>query len=289
LFLFRSLASGSSGNAYLLRTATVSLLFEIGVPLPRLARYLQVEGISPDSLDAVLVSHEHSDHCSGARDLACENGTQIWGESRALEAAGLGDLPVARVLHVGVPAWFGDVEVLCFPVPHDAVAPVGFLIRSGGRTITIATDAGEPTRSIAEAVSQADLVVLEANHDVEMLRNGRYPYRLRRRVSGRMGHLSNAQAGSILARSLRRDNTDVWLAHLSKENNSAALAVRTVHGYLKAAGLGGVSLEVAQRDRPSLRWDGNPRPRQLSLFDAENTFPTVEGRRVAERRERVSA
>jgi phosphoribosyl 1,2-cyclic phosphodiesterase len=216
----------------------------------------------------VLISHEHRDHCVGAIDLVREHRVPIVANQEVLRACGLHGMREAEPMDVGCSTLIGDVEVTSFPISHDAVRPVGFLARTHGRTITIATDTGHATAEMLEAVEQADLVVLEANHDVEMLQTGRYPYRLRRRVSGPTGHLSNAQAAGILAKQIKRSDVDVWLAHLSKENNTKALAQRTVQRTLKAIGLSN-SVDVALRDRPSLRWTGVSRPRQLSLFGAE--------------------
>lgn len=269
MLLFRALASGSSGNAFLLRTDNVTLLFEAGIRLSALQKSLLAEDVHPTSISAVIISHEHRDHCMAARDLASEHGIQIRANEKVLRAAGLVDLPEAAILDVGDPCLFGDVEVTPFPVSHDSVCPVGFNVRAGPRTIVIATDLGTPTPELTEAVEQADLVVLEANHDTEMLLRGRYPYHLRRRISGPTGHLSNQQAASILTSHVKGEDVDVWLAHLSKENNTATVATRTVRNSLKAVGLGALALGVAQRDRPSLRWTGVPRPRQLSLFAGE--------------------
>jgi phosphoribosyl 1,2-cyclic phosphodiesterase len=260
------LASGSSGNAYLLRTDKVSLLFDAGLGMPKLEKYLATEGVAPAAISAAFISHEHRDHCLSASELAADHGVSIWSNADVLRAAGLHDLPESRLIEVGRSLLFGDVEVTCFPVQHDSVCPVGFLIRVADRTVVIATDLGHPTEPVAEAVQLADLLVLEANHDSELLHNGRYPYHLRRRVSGPNGHLSNSQAASILVKHVRDERTEVWLAHLSKENNSPSLALKTVRSYLKAGGLAAMSVGVAQRDRPSLRWTGLPRPRQLSLF-----------------------
>jgi phosphoribosyl 1,2-cyclic phosphodiesterase len=135
--------------------------------------------------------------------------------------------------------------------------------------IVIATDLGSTNEAVAQAIAQADLVVLEANHDVDMLHNGRYPVHLRRRVSGPTGHLSNDQAASTLGRYVKSDDVEVWLAHLSKENNSPAVAARTVRTALSRVGLAALTLGIAVRDRPSLRWTGLGRPRQLSLFGTE--------------------
>jgi phosphoribosyl 1,2-cyclic phosphodiesterase len=269
LLLFRALASGSSGNAYLLRTQGVTLLFDAGLAMPRLEKYLASEGIRPADLSAVLISHEHRDHCLSAPDLANEYRVPIWANADVLRAIGLHEDPQSRLIDINQPVLFGDVQVTCFPVQHDSVCPVGFLVRICGRTLAIATDLGNPTRSVTDAVEESDLVVLEANHDTEMLHNGRYPYHLRRRVAGPEGHLSNAQAAAILAQHVRNEETEVWLAHLSRENNTPGLAMMTVRNHLRSHGLQSLTIGVAQRDRPSLRWTGSPRPRQLSLFPAD--------------------
>lgn len=265
---FRALASGSSGNAYLLRTGKTALLFDAGLRGPVLRRHLETEGVRFNHVDAILLSHEHRDHCAGALKLVNGWNVPVWANPEVLQATDLADHPSAAVVAPGVWTLFGDVEVMTFPVEHDAVAPVGFLVRTQGRTITIATDLGRPTTAVIEAVAAADLVVLEANHDEDMLHGGRYPRHLRARVSGPRGHLSNTQAAATLAGSVRNGDTEVWLAHLSRENNTMSLAVRTVRRALQAAGLGAVRVDVAGRDRPSLCWRGQSRPRQPSLFDS---------------------
>lgn len=268
MFHFRSLASGSSGNAFLLKTEKASLLFDAGLRLPVLEGYLSGEGVDARRLSGIFLSHEHRDHSAGAADLADRYGIPIWANYPTLKAAGLQSLASAAVLDIHRPTTVGDVEVMTFPVGHDAASPVGFFVKVQGKTITIATDLGELAPDLPEVLSATDLVVLEANHDPEMLRNGRYPPHLRRRVGGPRGHLANAQTADILARHARRDAAEVWLAHLSRNNNTMALATGTVTKLLKAAGLGAVRVMVARRDTPSLTWSGLGRPTQLSLFAA---------------------
>jgi phosphoribosyl 1,2-cyclic phosphodiesterase len=270
LFVFRVLASGSSGNAFLLRTDTATLLFEAGLRLPRLSKYLASEGIAASDLSAVLVSHEHRDHCVGAEELASEHGTPVIANEQVLRACGLAHLACVDAMPVGQTRRFGDIEVTSFPLEHDAIRHVGFFVRSQGRTLTIATDTGKATGDLRDAVSESDLVVIEANHDLHMLQTGPYPYHLRRRVGGPRGHLSNLQAGGIIVKHVKRPDVRVWLAHLSKENNTPLLALRTVRRVLQGEGMT-LNVEVAQRDRPSLRWTGAPRPRQLSLWQHEGS------------------
>lgn len=265
MFTFRALASGSSGNAYLLTTARANLLVEAGLRVSTLRKHLANEGLSADRLTAVLISHEHRDHCAGAVELLDGHGIPILANAAVLRALGVHDRREVEVLPAEQPVMVGDVEVLTFPVSHDAAQPVGFLLRVEGRTIALATDLGEATPPVAEAVRAADLVVLEANHDREMLANGRYPYHLRRRVAGPTGHLSNVQCAEILAGQLQQETSEVWLAHLSKANNTPALALRTVRSWLRQRGVT-VPVDVLARDRPSLRWHGQARPRQLSLL-----------------------
>lgn len=266
MFSFQALASGSSGNAYLLRTQKVAILLEAGLRLPLLRKYLVGAGVEPEELAAVFISHEHGDHCLAVRDLANECGAAIYSNSHVLKAIGVHDLPGARVVEPGESVLLGDVEVRTFRVQHDAVCPVGFLIQIGDRTLSLATDLGEATDEVREAVSRSDLVVLEANHDSQMLAKGRYPYHLRRRVGSVTGHLSNHQAAHLLAENLKDRAAEVWLAHLSKENNTPALAVQTVRQGLKAGRRSAITVEALRRDRPSLRWTGAVRPRQLPLF-----------------------
>lgn len=266
MLTFRSLASGSSGNAFLLQTPRSKLLFDAGIRLPKLSGFLRDEGVDPSTLTAVLISHEHTDHCLAVRDLAETHGVPIWSNADVLKAAKLCDLTQATIIDMDESVRFGDVEVTCFPVSHDAVRPMGFFVRTQGKTIVIATDLGQPTNAVLDVVSQGDLVVLEANHDLRMLQDGRYPPYLRHRVAGPKGHLSNDQAGSVLRDHLKGPDVDIWLAHLSRENNSPALATRSVRRLLAMVGLDAAGVQVAARDRPSLRWSGVPRPRQLPLF-----------------------
>jgi len=261
-----SLASGSSGNAYLVRTGQATVLLEAGLPANKLRKYLEAGGVAVENLTAILVSHEHRDHCQSAAELSLEFGIPVYSSLEALRASGLDGCAYSCLLERGCPVRFGDIEITSFAVPHDAAAPVGFRVRADDRTIILATDLGETDGEVGEAVAEADLIILEANHDVRMLHEGNYPYHLRRRISGPRGHLSNDQAGALLAAKLPHDRVDVWLAHLSRQNNTPAVAMTTVRRALRRAGLSGVHVAVAGRDRPSLTWNGALRPRQLSLF-----------------------
>jgi len=262
-----ALASGSSGNAFLLRSRKTALLFDAGLTLPRLQAALRRDDVAVGQLSAVLLSHEHRDHALSARDLALLHDVPVWSNEAVLRAAGVHDLTQSAILPVGVPTLFGDVEVTTFHVSHDASCPVGFLVKTDCKVIVIATDLGCESEDLCTLIQGGDLVVLEANHDTQLLRQSRYPAHLQRRVSGPTGHLSNVQSASILSRHIRNENASVWLAHLSRENNTPALALRTVQRALRHAGLAHVAIDIALRDKPSMRWDTEPRPVQMSLFD----------------------
>jgi phosphoribosyl 1,2-cyclic phosphodiesterase len=231
-----SLGSGSCGNALLVRTASAVLLVDCGVGIRRLATALAERGLGVWGVDALLISHEHSDHVrelprftAASTPLLSSKGTALaTGVARAEWRETRPHRPVA----------VGDVEIVAIPVAHDAAEPCGFLIRSAHGAVTIVTDLGSPSAAVREAIAASDLVVLEANHDVEMVRRGPYPRHLQRRVLSDSGHLSNVACGELIASALHeaRRLPAVWLAHLSETNNRPQLALRTVQRRLAADG-----------------------------------------------------
>ena len=256
-----ALASGSSGNAFLVETGGFKLLFDAGVNASKLEYYLWQRGISPSQLAAIFVSHEHIDHLRGAGMLArryklpvvASRGTFMAG------AAQFGPLPEKVVQRPGQEVCIGGVTVRTFSVSHDAADTVGFWIDAGGpgRSIVICTDLGCETESIREALEAADLLVLEANHDVQRLWRGRYHPALKRRVAGPHGHLSNLDAARLIS-GLAQDGRPrtIWLAHLSAANNTPALALDTVAGPLDRDGCTHLEITVLARDKPSCVWNG---------------------------------
>lgn len=231
-----SLGSGSSGNALLVRTPGAVLLVDCGVGVRRLLRALDAAGLSIADVDALMISHEHSDHI---RELPrfIRQGTPV-----------LSTRGSARAANVPTHLWeetradrqvrLGDVEVAAIPVCHDAADPCGFLIRSPAGSVTVVTDLGCPSPAVAEAIAESRLVVLEANHDETMLRRGPYPQHLQRRILSDSGHLSNAGCADLLARAILGSphSPTVWLAHLSETNNRPHLAKQTVQRRLAQVG-----------------------------------------------------
>ncbi len=252
-----ALASGSSGNAYLVEAAGIKLLFDAGLNAGTLEYHLRQRGTSASQLSAIFVSHEHIDHIRGAGILArryrlpvvASEGTFLAGEYQ------LGILPDKVVQPIGREVHISDVTVRTFAVSHDAAETVGFWIEVGGRNIVICTDLGCETASIREPLEAADLLALEANHDVQRLWHGPYHPGLKRRVAGPHGHLSNDEAARLISE-LARDGRPrtVWLAHLSAANNTPALALDAVTEPLNREGCTHLEIAVLARDRPSHIW-----------------------------------
>jgi phosphoribosyl 1,2-cyclic phosphodiesterase len=261
-----SIASGSSGNAYFVQAEGANLLVECGIPLARITSFLKRLGVSPHDLTGVLLTHDHSDHTRSARQLSDRYGVPIFATAGTLGCTSLRDAAHARPVDADRQFRVGDLEVTPFRVPHDAYEPVGFKITAEAATITVTTDLGHVPREVQRHLGDNDLLILEANHDVEMLQSGPYPTFLKRRVLGQHGHLSNAATGEALAACRDRVPHQVWLAHLSPVNNQPLVALESVTRHLGAAGLGHVTVQVADRHRPSLHWTSVPRMRQLSLL-----------------------
>src|SRR5215212_2440681 len=237
LLAVTSLGSGSSGNALLVRTAEAALLVDCGVGVRRLQRALAAAGLTMADIDAVLISHEHSDHIQELPRFIRTH-TAILSTRGSARAANIptGLWEETRGQH---PVRLADLEVVAIPVCHDAAEPCGFLIRSAAGSVTVITDFGCPSPAAIDAIAESRLVVLEANHDVAMLRRGPYPERLQRRILSDSGHLSNAGCAELLARAIRGSTQPptVWLAHLSETNNRPHLAKQTVQRRLSQVGL----------------------------------------------------
>ena len=191
-------------------------------------------GIDADGLDAILVSHEHGDHLQGVGVLARRHQVPVYLTPGTMGACNgqLSKGAECRAMEPGSAFEVGELGIHPFAVPHDAAEPVGFVFRHGGRKAGVATDVGFITALMRQHLMGCNLLVLESNHDPEMLRNGPYPWELKRRISGRSGHLSNEDAGRLLERVMHRGLEEVVLAHLSEKNNSPALARSAVEGVL---------------------------------------------------------
>lgn len=230
----QSLGSGSSGNAFLVQRGDHSILLDCGVGIRTIVGALRDHGRRLDQIDAILLTHEHIDHVRTLpRVLATE--TPVIATQGTFDMITIADdqwLPITPQRPVEV----GAMTIWSLPVAHDAIEPCGFLIEMPETCITIITDLGSWHERLGGAVAASDLVVLEANHDDDMLRRGPYPAHLKRRVASAVGHLSNRDCGAAIAPIVKdgRATPEIWLAHLSETNNRPALAEATVREVLAA-------------------------------------------------------
>lgn len=226
-----TLGSGSGGNAILVECGETRILVDCGFGTRTLAGRLKTIGVKPESIDACLLTHEHTDHASGAASAAKRWGWELFAtDGTAMEAQLRG-----KHVHLFTPGTaldFPGMTVTSTRIPHDAVEPVGFVVesRSTGARAGLFYDVGYVTRRIAKACESLDILVIESNHDEHMLQNGSYPPSLKRRIASRLGHLSNPEAGRFAREMVNRDLKHVVLAHLSEENNSPTLATTSMRG-----------------------------------------------------------
>jgi len=264
-----SLGSGSSGNATLIRsTSNHTVLIDCGVQYPRLCKNLARLGIRPGEIDTVLLSHEHSDHTQAARPLReAAHMPVIASPEFVSEATWLADV-ITDAFDPDATRMIGDLAVTPCRVSHDAAATYGFVVEADGCTVALFTDLGGGSDAVRTAVGAADLVVIEANYDGAMLDAGSYPWFLKARIKGRGGHLSNADCGALLAQAFTQDRPrNVWLAHLSANNNAPQTAEETVTGALHAAGLFRAAVTALPRYANGPVWQC-VRHQQLTLFKA---------------------
>ncbi|MGA8051365.1 MAG: MBL fold metallo-hydrolase [Burkholderiales bacterium] len=225
---FASLASGSKGNCLVAEARDSRVLLDCGLSPRETERRLARLGLAPDELSGILVTHEHDDHSAGVFAFAATHRIAVYltrGTLRALEESGKA-LPEVETHVIDARAAFqiGDLEVQPFTVPHDAREPVQFVISDGAVRLGVLTDIGAPTRHVEQTLSGCDALVLECNHDGEMLWGGGYPRWLKERIGGPFGHLANDQAETLLAALERSRLKHVIGAHLSQQNNRPELA-----------------------------------------------------------------
>jgi phosphoribosyl 1,2-cyclic phosphodiesterase len=222
-----SLASGSSGNSFLIRDDGAAIVVDAGLSGKQMVDRLTKAGCDPDRLDAILVSHGHTDHTKGVGVLSRKFKIPVWANQGTWSAAqkSLGLLHRLEIFETGKIFHVAGFKVHPFSVPHDCVDPVGFRISRGSSTIGIATDLGTATGLVTNILSGLDVVVLESNHDPRMLQEGPYPWELKQRVRSRVGHLSNPESSKLLQRIVSDQLKAVILAHVSETNNLPELAL----------------------------------------------------------------
>ncbi len=218
------LASGSKGNAVYLESGETRLLIDAGLSAVEIIRRLGMIGVDPSTLNAILVSHDHSDHTRGAGILARKLKVPLIASQPTRQAAAaLLKKCDAVEFESGAAFAYRDLLIDPFPITHDAADPVGFVIESSEGRIGFATDLGIVTRLVTEKLKNCRLLVIEANHDEEMLMNGPYPWHLKQRIKSRHGHISNNESMQLLEELLHERLEGVFLAHLSETNNDPRL------------------------------------------------------------------
>ncbi len=253
-----SLFSGSSGNCIFVSYNDTAILIDAGVSGRRIEAALAEIGESFDKIGGIFITHEHSDHITGAGILSRRHNIPIYANSTTWMAmrSTLGKLKPEFVhyIELGEAITVGDITVKPFSIPHDAVCPVGYNIFIDGKKLTIATDIGHMDSELLTNMEKSEMILLESNHDVEMLKTGRYPWPLKQRILGDNGHLCNDIAGQVVAHLAKCGTKRFLLGHLSKENNFPELAYQTVCNALMDMQINpnkDIYLEVALRDRAS--------------------------------------
>ncbi len=250
-FKVTMLASGSKGNSALISTGKQNFLVDMGISCRMLTTRLKEIGFNAEDLDGVLITHEHTDHVNGLTTFTKKYSVPIYSSELTWRAI-LSKQP--NILRhncriIGGALCCGEVEINSFEIPHDAVDPHGYVFKCNGSKCAYITDTGFVTPAVRQAAEDADTIILEANHDVEMLKKGIYPPHLKQRILSTRGHLSNESAGWLLA-NLPRLPENIILAHLSQENNLPRLALDTVRNILDGASLfNQTRILVAAQDR----------------------------------------
>ena len=248
------LASGSSGNCTYMASKQTRLFIDAGLSFRETASRLESIGVDLPTIDAVCVTHEHDDHTASLGILHRRSEVKLYANAGTIEALQHGgklkDLPW-NVFTTGALFEIGDLSIHPFSVPHDSYDPVGFLVCSGHSKAGIVTDMGMATGLIRDRLRNCQTIVIETNHDEQLLQDAARPWPLKQRIAGRQGHLSNQQAGQLVADIAGSELKVVFLAHLSSECNRAELAIKTVRKALEKSGHYDVELKLTYQDRAS--------------------------------------
>lgn len=249
------LGSGSRGNATFIKTERVRMLIDAGLSHKEISRRLESIGEDPEGIDAVLITHEHTDHAGGLKMLLKELPVEAfltWGTVEALQASQF-ELCGSKLVRVqpGVAFTVGDAEIYPIRVPHDAMEPVAFSITCNGVKITQLTDIGHLPDDVAARLCGSHVLILESNHDLEMLRVGPYPWNLKQRLIGRQGHLSNTAVARFIRDQFDGTAEHLVLAHLSEKNNHPEIAKQEAMRALRSRGMSTERLALTSQDEPT--------------------------------------
>ncbi|MBD2860688.1 MBL fold metallo-hydrolase [Paenibacillus oceani] len=256
------LASGSTGNSLLVDHEGTKVLVDAGLSAKKIEQLMEERGVRGSELDAILITHEHSDHIKGVGALARKHDLPVYANEKTWEALNkhLGALAEEKikVMETGSVVEFGGLQVESYPISHDAAEPVGYCFHDGDTKLSLATDLGYVSSKVKEKIADSDAIILESNHDIEMLRMGKYPWNIKRRILGDTGHLSNEAAGEALCDILTGKTETVYLAHLSRDHNLMDLAKLTVNNILEERGIQADERKVELKDTyfdRATKWD----------------------------------
>lgn len=256
MFQFCSLYSGSSGNCSFVQTDTTKLLIDAGQSSKKIEEALASLNIKANSIDGILITHEHSDHTKGLGilskkfDIPVYANIETWNSMEKQKEK----VSIDNIRYFDFNSFFiGDLNIKPFSIPHDAANPCGFNICHGNKKISIATDIGHIEKSVLDNLCDSSFLLLEANYEAEILKYSKYPYLLKSRISGPNGHLSNEEAGKVLSYLTNKGLHAAMLGHLSNENNFPELAYKTVvEQFIKNnISSDNIKLSVAKRFEPS--------------------------------------
>ena len=231
MFKFCSLFSGSSGNSSLIQTGKTKILVDAGVSAKKIVDSLNSLNIEPSEIDAIIITHEHSDHTVGIGTLSKKYNIPVYANKETWNELKSQSQKISEdnIKYFTFRKFkIGDLQISPFRIPHDAVNPCGFNIYNNNKKISIATDIGHMTTEIIDKLSNSSFVLLESNYDTNTLKCSSYPYQLKQRIAGPYGHLSNDEAGKTISYLLNHGLNNIMLGHLSQENNFPELAYKTV-------------------------------------------------------------
>ncbi|WP_132769666.1 MBL fold metallo-hydrolase [Tepidibacillus fermentans] len=254
---YRIIASGSTGNSIYIGTDQHHFLVDAGLSGKKIEMGLKEIGVNPKDLNGIFITHEHDDHIRGIGVLARKYQIPLYANERTLNGlpshVGQIDESLKRIMDTGSVIEFGNLQIESYAISHDAVEPVGYLFRHQDLQLSILTDSGYVSEKMKQKIKGSDILIFEANHDVEMLRMSRYPWSVKQRILGDSGHLSNEASGEALADVITSDTQKVFLAHLSRENNLPELARLTVATILKDYGITEKDVQIMDtyHDKPT--------------------------------------
>lgn len=241
---FFSLGSGSCGNCYYISDGEIAILIDAGVGIRRFKRNMRDYGIKVSNIKAILITHDHADHIKAVGHISNEINVPVYTTETIHNSIknnfnAIRKINNEHIRHIEElsPFNIGSFKITAYKIPHDSTENVGYKIEHEGKTFSIMTDVGAPTENVNNIITQSNYLVIEANYDDVMLRNGKYPQHLKERITCGTGHMSNKQTADTLAQNFHEGLSHIWLCHLSEENNHPELARKTIEFHLRGYGL----------------------------------------------------